>query len=68
MKKFSLVFDANFWLMKTFNICQKIKQGKGMNFINEPEEDKQFLLWKLASNTKLNFFILIFCFFNLPFK
>lgn len=48
MKKYSLIFDGNFWLIKTFNICQRIKQGKGMNFINNPEEDKQFLLWKLA--------------------
>lgn len=48
MKKNTLVFDANFWLFKTFSICQRIKQGKGMNFIDEPEEDKQFLLWKLS--------------------
>jgi 5'-3' exonuclease len=46
--KYTLVFDGNFWLHKTFFIGQKIKQGKPFNFIDEPEEDKNLLLWKLS--------------------
>lgn len=46
--KYTLEFDANFWLHKTFHIGQKIKQGKPFNFIDEPEEDKNLLLWKLS--------------------
>lgn len=46
--KYTLIFDGNFWLHKTYFIGQKIKQGKPFNFIEEPEEDKNLLLWKLA--------------------
>jgi 5'-3' exonuclease len=46
--KYTLIFDGNFWLHKTFFIGQKIKQGKPFNFIDEPEEDKNLLLWKLS--------------------
>lgn len=48
MKKTSLVIDGNFWLFKTFHICQKIKSGKQLNFIDEPEVDKQVVLWKMS--------------------
>lgn len=48
--KFTLVFDGNFWLHKTFFIGQKIKQGKPFNFIDEPEQDKNLLLWKLSTD------------------
>ena len=48
--KYTLIFDANFWLHKTFFIGQKIKQGKPFNFIDEPEQDKNLLLWKLATD------------------
>ena len=46
--KYTLIFDGNFWLHKTFFIGAKIKTGKPFNFIDEPEEDKNLLLWKLA--------------------
>lgn len=46
--KYTLVFDANFFLHKTYFIGQKIKTGKPFNFIDEPESDKNLLLWKLA--------------------
>ena len=46
--KYTLIFDGNFWLHKTYFIGQKIKQGKPFNFIDEPEADKNLLLWKLA--------------------
>ena len=46
--KYTLIFDGNFWLHKTFFIGQKIKQGKPFNFIDEPEQDKNLLLWKLS--------------------
>jgi len=46
--KYTLVFDGNFWLHKTYFIGQKIKTGKPFNFIDEPEADKNLLLWKLA--------------------
>lgn len=46
--KYALIFDGNFWLHKTFFIGQKIKQGKPFNFIDEPEEDRNLLLWKLS--------------------
>jgi 5'-3' exonuclease len=46
--KYTLVFDGNFWLHKTYFIGQKIKQGKPFNFIDEPEQDKNLLLWKLS--------------------
>lgn len=48
--KYTLIFDGNFWLHKTFFIGQKIKQGKPFNFIDEPEQDKNLLLWKLATD------------------
>lgn len=48
MKRYSLLFDASFWLFKTFHVCQRMKMGKGMDFINDPEADKQLLLWKLS--------------------
>ena len=48
--KYTLIFDGNFWLHKTFFIGQKIKQGKPFNFIDEPEADKNLLLWKLATD------------------
>lgn len=46
--KYTLIFDGNFFLHKTFFIGQKIKSGKAFNFIDEPEADKNLLLWKLA--------------------
>jgi 5'-3' exonuclease len=46
--KYTLIFDGNFWLHKTYFIGQKIKQGKPFNFIDEPEADKNLLLWKLS--------------------
>ena len=46
--KYTLIFDGNFWLHKTFYIGAKIKTGKPFNFIDEPESDKNLLLWKLA--------------------
>lgn len=46
--KYTLIFDGNFWLHKTYFIGQKIKTGKPFNFIDEPEADKNLLLWKLA--------------------
>jgi len=46
--KYTLIFDGNFFLHKTFFIGGKIKSGKPFNFIDEPEEDKNLLLWKLA--------------------
>jgi len=46
--KYTLIFDGNFWLHKTYFIGQKIKQGKPFNFIDEPEADKNLLLWKLV--------------------
>ena len=46
--KYTLIFDGNFWLHKTYFIGQKIKQGKPFNFIDEPEQDKNLLLWKLS--------------------
>lgn len=49
MSKYTLLFDANFWLMKTFHICAKIK-GKTLDFKESPEDDKNLLLWKLASD------------------
>jgi len=48
--KYTLIFDGNFWLYKTFFIGQKIKTGKPFNFIDEPEADKNLLLWKLATD------------------
>ncbi len=48
--KYTLVFDGNFWLHKTFFIAQKIKSGSPFNFIEEPEDDKNLLLWKLATD------------------
>jgi hypothetical protein len=52
--KYTLIFDANFWLHKTYFIGQKIKQGKPFNFIDEPEADKNLLLWKLSVDLKCN--------------
>jgi len=46
--KYTLVFDANFFLHKTFFIAQKIKKGKPLNFIDDYEGDKNILLWKLC--------------------
>jgi 5'-3' exonuclease len=46
--KYTLVIDGNFFLHKTFFIGQKIKRGKPFNFIDEPEQDKNLLLWKLS--------------------
>ena len=46
--KYTLIFDGNFWLHKTYFIGQKIKTGKPFNFIDEPEADKNLLLWKLS--------------------
>jgi 5'-3' exonuclease len=46
--KYTLIFDANFWLHKTYYIGQKIKKGKPFNFIDELEQDKNLLLWKLS--------------------
>lgn len=46
--KYTLIFDGNFWLHKTFYIGAKIKTGKPFNFIDEPEADKNLLIWKLA--------------------
>jgi 5'-3' exonuclease len=46
--KYTLIFDGNFWLHKTYFIGQKIKQGKPFNFIDEPDADKNLLLWKLS--------------------
>jgi 5'-3' exonuclease len=46
--KYTLIFDGNFWLHKTYFIGQRIKTGKPFNFIDEPEADKNLLLWKLA--------------------
>ena len=46
--KYTLIFDGNFFLHKTFFIGQKIKQGKPFNFIDELEQDKNLLLWKLS--------------------
>jgi len=48
MNKYTLLIDGNFWLMKSFHICQKIKTGKALNFIDEPEIDKQVILWKMS--------------------
>lgn len=48
--KYTLIFDANFWLHKTYFIGQKIKQGKPFNFFDEPEADKNLLLWKLSTD------------------
>lgn len=48
MKKVTIIIDGNFWLMKSFHICQKIKSGKPLNFIDEPEVDKQVVLWKMS--------------------
>ncbi len=48
MTRSTLVCDGNFWLMKSFHICQKIKIGKPLNFIDEPEIDKQVVLWKMS--------------------
>lgn len=48
--KYTLIFDGNFWLHKTFFIGQKIKTGKPFNFVDEPETDKNLLLWKLATD------------------
>jgi 5'-3' exonuclease len=48
--KYTLIFDGNFWLHKTYFIGQKIKQGKPFNFIDEPEADKNLLLWKLSTD------------------
>lgn len=46
--KYTILMDGNFWLHKTFHIGQKIKTGKPFNFIDEPEADKNLLLWKLS--------------------
>jgi len=46
--KYTILVDGNFFLHKTFHIGSKIKSGKPFNFIDEPEEDKNLLLWKLA--------------------
>jgi len=46
--KYTLIFDGNFWLHKTYFIGQRIKTGKPFNFIDEPEADKNLLLWKLS--------------------
>lgn len=46
--KYTLIFDGNFFLHKTYFIGQKIKQGKPFNFIDEPDQDKNLLLWKLS--------------------
>lgn len=48
--KYTLVFDGNFFLHKTFFVGQKIKTGKPFNFIDEPEADKNLLLWKLSTD------------------
>lgn len=48
--KYTLIFDGNFWLHKTYFIGQKIKTGKPFNFIDEPEADKNLLLWKLSTD------------------
>lgn len=48
--KYTLLFDGNFWLHKTFFIGAKIKTGKPFNFIDEPDADKNLLLWKLATD------------------
>jgi 5'-3' exonuclease len=46
--KYTLIFDGNFWLHKTYFIGQRIKTGKPFNFVDEPEADKNLLLWKLS--------------------
>lgn len=48
MSKYTIVIDANFFLHKTYSIGEKIKTGKPFNFIDEPEADKNLLLWKLS--------------------
>ena len=48
--KYTLIFDGNFWLHKTYFIGQKIKTGKPFNFIDEPDADKNLLLWKLSTD------------------
>ena len=35
--KYTLIFDANFWLHKTYFIGQKIKQGKPFNFFEKSQ-------------------------------
>jgi len=49
--KYTLLFDGNFFLNKVFAVAQKIKftsSKKVLNFIDEPDDDKNILLWKLA--------------------
>ena len=46
--KYTILADGNFFLHKTVHIGQKIKTGKPFNFIDEPEVDKNLLLWKLS--------------------
>jgi 5'-3' exonuclease len=50
--KYTLIFDGNFFLHKTYFIGQKIKfkngKGNAFDFIQDPEGDKNLLLWKLA--------------------
>lgn len=48
--KYTLVIDGNFFLHKTFFVGHRIKQGKPFNFIDEPEADKNLLLWKLSTD------------------
>lgn len=53
MKNFTIIFDGNHFLHKTFFICDKIKnanQKQDLNFIEDPEGDKNLLLWKLATD------------------
>lgn len=46
--KYTLIVDGNFFLHKTYFIGQKIKSNGAFNFIDEPEADKNLLLWKLS--------------------
>ena len=45
MKKYTLTFDGNHFLHKTLHVSGHIKDTP-LNFIDDPEGDKNILLWK----------------------
>jgi 5'-3' exonuclease len=48
--KYTVVFDGNHFLHKTLHVVNKIaaQEGRTFNFIDDPEADKNLLLWKLS--------------------
>ena len=50
--KYTLIFDGNHFLHKTLHICKKIaaQENRTFNFFDDPEADKNLLLWKITQD------------------